>query len=69
MGNNNLLVAQTGEVASGIYPCHAKNLCNILLCQINTSILPAGRILEKEIQKVAQLDKGAVVLLMGALVQ
>ena len=53
MRNDDLFVPETGKIARGIYPCHAKDLCDIFLSQIDTALFPSGRILKEEIEQIA----------------
>ena len=67
--DDDFFIFETTEAARGIYPSHSKDLCNVLLSQIDAVGPAAGGILCEEIQQVTQLDKGTVVVLMCALVQ
>ena len=67
--DDDLFVAETGQISGGVYPCHRKDFRTVLLSEIIAALGSAGRVLEKQIQKTAQLDKGTVVFLVRLLVE
>ena len=46
-----------------------EDFCDIFLGQVNIRAAPLGAVLGKKVQQITQLDEGAVVFLMRALVQ
>ena len=45
VGNDDLFVPETSQIARGVYAGHGKELCDIFLCQVNAPDVFSQRLL------------------------
>ena len=69
MGDNDVFIAQARKASCDMDSRGCEDFCDIFLGQVNIRAAPLGAVLGKKVQQITQLDEGAVVFLMRALVQ
>ena len=64
-----MFLPKAGKASGEVDAADAEDVGNVLLGNVNDAALAAARICQEEIQKIAQLNKGTVIFLVGSFIE